>query len=77
MDISFTGALSVNELADLVNHLGDGTLEELRKEKWFHHIEKLVPKDIDAETIHALWVLLIDEHSERYMEEVAKKRKTK
>ncbi len=77
MDISLTDALGVNELADFVNHLGDGTLRELRKEKWFHRVERLVPDDIDAGTVHALWVLLIDVHSERYMAEVTKKRKTK
>ncbi|MDO8523068.1 MAG: hypothetical protein Q7S12_02175 [bacterium] len=77
MDISLIGALSVNELADFINHLGEGTLEELRKEKWFHHVEKLVPKDINTETVHTLWVLLINVHSERYMAEVTKKRKTK
>lgn len=77
MDISLTGALSVNELANFVDHLGDGTLDELRKEKWFHHIEKLVPKDIDAGTVHVLWVVLMGIHSARYMAEVAKKQKTK
>jgi hypothetical protein len=62
-----TKNLTVDELGELVDHLGYGTLEELRQERWFYHIENVVPKEINAEMIHTLWVLLISVHEERYM----------
>lgn len=62
-----TKSLTVDELGELVDHLGDGTMEKLRQEPWFHHIASVVPKEINAEMIHALWVLLISVHEERYM----------
>ena len=36
--IEATDNLTVDELADFVNHLGDGTLTEIQREPWKHHI---------------------------------------
>lgn len=65
--VEATKNLTVDELADLVNHLGDGTLAEIQKEPWNHHIEHLLsPIASDTDAIHTLWVLLIDVHDRRY-----------
>lgn len=65
--VKATKNLTVDELADLVNHLGDGTLDEIQKEPWKHHIEHLLlPIMGDADAIHILWVVLIDVHDSRY-----------
>lgn len=63
--VKATGNLTVDELADLVNHLGDGTLEEIQNEPWKHHVEDLLPAADDDKGIHTLWVILIDVHDKR------------
>ena len=60
-----TENLTVDELADLVNHLGDGALEEIQDEPWKHHIINLLPAADDTNGIHTLWVILIDIHDRR------------
>ena len=66
--VEATNTLTIDELADLVNHLGDGTLEEIQKEPWKHHLAHLLPQADDSAGIHTLWVLLIDVHDKRYRE---------
>ena len=63
--IKATDSLTVDELADLINHLGDGTLEDIQGEPWKHHIAHFLPAMNDAEGIYALWVLLIAVHDRR------------
>lgn len=64
--VEATKNLTVDELADLVNHLGDGTLTEIQKEPWKHHIAHLLPAVDDADAIHTLWVTLISVHDDRF-----------
>ncbi len=64
--VEATKNLTLDELADLVNHLGDGTLTEIQKEPWKHHVAHLLPANDDANGIHTLWVLLISVHDDRY-----------
>lgn len=64
--VEATKNLTVDELADLVNHLGDGTLTELQKEPWKHPIAHLLPAVDDADAIHTLWVVLISIHDDRF-----------
>lgn len=61
-----TDRLTVDELAGLIDYLGDGALEDIQKEPWGHHIAHLLPAFNDADAIHALWVLLIKIHDKRY-----------
>ncbi|MEK7076297.1 MAG: hypothetical protein AAB941_01385 [Patescibacteria group bacterium] len=65
--VKATDDLTVDELADLINHLGDGTLEDIQREPWKHHIAHFLPAIGDAETIHTLWVLLKAVHDSRYV----------
>ncbi len=62
-----TDHLTLDELADLVNHLGDGTLADIQKEPWKHHIAHLLPANNDVDAIHALWVMLIEAHDRRFI----------
>lgn len=64
--VEATKKLTVDELADLINHLGDGTLTEIQKEPWKRHIAHLLPASDDADAIHTLWVVLISVHDDRY-----------
>ena len=57
--------LTTDELADLVNYLGDGDMEGIRQAPWHHHVASALPNDNDADAIHALWVVLINIHSLR------------
>lgn len=66
-----TNNLTVDELADLVNHLGYGTLTDIQQEPWAHHVANILPADDDAEAIHALWVLLIEVHDSRFSQRVS------
>ena len=67
--VKATKDLTVDELADLVNHLGDGTLEDIHMEQWGHRITRFLPAIDDARAIHTLWVLLIAVHNSRYSRE--------
>ena len=66
-----TNKLTLDELADLVNRLGDGTLAEIKDEPWGHHITHILPAADDADGIHALWVLLIEIHDSRFRQRVS------
>lgn len=72
--VEATKNLTVDELADLVNHLGDGTLTELRKEPWKHHVAHLLPAVDDADAIHTLWVVLISVHNDRFSRKSRRRR---
>lgn len=65
--IEATQQLTVSELGELVDHLGDGSFAELRKEPWAKHVTHLLPADNDADAIHTLWVVLTNVHSDRFM----------
>lgn len=62
-------SLTVDELAELVDCLGDGDMGSIRKRSWYHHVASILPKDNDADAIHALWVMLIEIHSNRFLAE--------
>jgi hypothetical protein len=62
-----TSRLTVDELASLVDYLGDGDMESIRQQSWQHHVASILPKDNDSDAIHALWVVLIDIHSNRFL----------
>lgn len=64
--VEATKNLTVDELADLINHLGDGTLTEIQEEPWKHHVAHLLPAVDDADAIHTLWVVLISVHDDRF-----------
>jgi hypothetical protein len=74
--VESTNHLSVNELADFVDHLGDGTLEDAKKESWYNHVAHLLSDDIDRDTIYDLWVVMIDIHSDRFEESMKRKNKS-
>ncbi|MFA5997652.1 MAG: hypothetical protein WC791_04190 [Candidatus Paceibacterota bacterium] len=61
-----TNHLSTEELGQLVDHLGYGTLDEARSQSWFQHVEHLLPVEINAADIHELWVTMIFIHGERF-----------
>ncbi len=67
--VKATDDLTIDELADLVNHLGDGTLEDIHMEPWGYQITRFLPAIDDAEAIHVLWVLLIEVHDRRFSRE--------
>ena len=60
-----TSNLTTDELADLVNYLGDGDMDGIRQKQWRHHVTSILPKNNDADAIHALWVVLIHIHDLR------------
>ena len=62
-----TTKLSLDELADFIDHLGQGTLEDLRQESWYPSIADLVPENYNSEAVYELWIELIAIHEERFM----------
>jgi len=58
--------LALDELADLIIHLGDGTLAEIKDEPWGHHITPILPAADDTDGINALWILLIEIQGRRF-----------
>ena len=64
-----TSRLTVDELADLVDYLGDGDMESIRQQPWQHHIASILPEDNNPDAIYVLWVVLMDIHSNRYLAE--------
>lgn len=65
--VEATSQLSVNELGEFVDHLGDGTVVEIQEQPWKHHIASILPAADDAEAIYALWITLINIHSDRLL----------
>ena len=64
-----TNHLTTDELGDFVNYLGDGDMASIHQQSWQHHVALILPKIDDADTIHALWVVLIQLHSDRFLAE--------
>ncbi|MDO8664924.1 MAG: hypothetical protein Q7K44_05300 [Candidatus Liptonbacteria bacterium] len=64
-----TNHLTINELGDLVDYLGDGDMASIRQQSWQHHVASILPKADDADAIHTLWVVLIQLHSDRFLAE--------
>ena len=64
--ISATDNLSLDELSDLIDLLENGTLIDIQKQPWGHHISDLLPAEEDADGIHVLWALLTETHNRRF-----------